>query len=260
MTENRVAVVTGAAQGIGHAIAESLAGQGIAVAIADLDGNKAGLAARAIGDTDNTGASVIGVPMNVADPDSVRSGVDMVIAELGKPTILVNNAGIYRGGPALEVSLDDWRLLLDVMLTGPLLLVQALAPFMIEAQAGRIVNLGSLSSHTAFGEDLAYCVAKTGIIGFTRSLAAEFAKHNICVNAVCPGNILTDMLREGGRSFEKRDGLEADSWLRERHKSIPLGRLGEPRDVANLVRFLCSSEADYITGQAMTVNGGLYYL
>ncbi len=257
MASNKIALITGAGQGIGLAIAESLAEQGIAVAIADLDGDRADASAQAIADK---GLNAVGVQMDVANPDSITAGVEGVVGALGPPTILVNNAGVYRGGPTLELSLDTWHTLIDIILTGPMLLVKAVAPFMIEARFGRIINMGSLVSHTAFGEDLAYCVAKTGVIGFTRSLAAEFAKHQVCVNAVCPGNIMTDLLKEGGRSFEKRDGLEADSWLKERHKSIPLGRIGEPDDVARLVRFLCSDDADYITGQTMTINGGLYYL
>ncbi len=257
MASGEIALVTGAAQGIGAAIAESLAEQGIAVAIADIDGEKAANTARVFADK---GLAAAGVRMDVTNPDSISAGVDNVLDTLGQPTILVNNAGVYRGGPTLDLSLDTWQMLLDLILTGPMLLAQALLPFMIEARFGRIVNMGSLVSHTAFGEDLAYCVAKTGVIGFTRSLAAEFAKHQVCVNAVCPGNVMTDLLKEGGRAFEERDGLEAGSWLDERHKSIPLGRIGEPEDVAKLVTFLCSDDAGYITGQTVTVNGGLYYL
>ncbi len=257
MPTEKTALVTGAARGIGLAIAESLARQGIAVAIADLDGENANLAAQGLVDQR---LAAFGVRMDVADPKSIATGVPQVVDALGPPTILINNAGVYRGGPALELSLDSWYSQLDINLTGPMLLSQALLPFMIEARFGRIVNMGSLVSHTAFGEDLAYCVAKTGVIGLTRSLAAEFARHQICVNAICPGNIMTDLMREAGRSFEKRDGLEANSWIKEQHKSIPLGRIGEPGDVAKLVRFLCSDEAAYITGQTLNVNGGLYYL
>ncbi len=257
MATAKIALVTGAAKGIGRAIAESLARHDIAVAIADLDGENADSAAQSLRDD---GLSAIGVQMDVASPDSIASGVAQVVDSLGRPTILVNNAGVYQGGPALELTLESWYRQLDINLTGPMLLAQALAPFMIESRYGRIVNLGSLLSHTAFGEDLAYCVAKTGVIGLTRSLAAEFAKHQICVNAICPGNIMTDLMREAGRSFEKRDGLEANSWITEQHKSIPLGRIGEPEDVAALVTFLCSDAAAYITGQTMNVNGGMYYL
>lgn len=257
MTKQRTAVVTGAAQGIGLAVAETLVGQGIAVGIADLNLEKAAAAAERM---KGQGAKVAAVKMNVADPDSVKVGVQEIVNFLGNPTILVNNAGIYQRTPALELSLETWRLSLDVMLTGSLLLAQAVAPYMIEARWGRIINLGSLLSYTAFGEDLAYCVAKTGILGFTRSLAAELARHGICVNAVCPGNILTDMLREGGSAIEQRDGLVPGSWLESRHEAIPLGRLGEPQDIANVIQFLCSDEAGYVTGQSLHVNGGLFYL
>jgi len=253
----KVALVTGAAQGIGFAIARMLAENGNAVAIADLNADKASQAAQEITDR---GLEAHAVEMNVADPDSIGAGVAAAVDALGEPTALINNAGIYRGGPTLDLNLSEWHMMLDVILTGPMLLAKAVVPYMRKAGYGRIINMGSLVSHTAFGEDLAYTVAKTGIIGFTRSLAAEFASDQICVNAICPGNIMTDLLKEGGRSFEKRDGLEENSWINQAHEAIPLGRIGDPDDVANVVRFLCSDESGYITGQTITVNGGMYYL
>ena len=257
MTDKKIALVTGAAQGIGLSIASSLAAQGNAVALADIDAEKAASAAAGLRDS---GAAAMGVAMDVTSPESIARGLDAVRGELGAPTMLINNAGVYRGGPTLELEIDTWRQLIDMMLTGPMLLAQSLLPHMVEAGFGRIVNMGSLVSHTAFGQDLAYCVAKTGVIGFTRSLAAEFAKHQVCVNAVCPGNVLTDLMREAGRKFAQRDGLDKETWIEERGKDIPLGRLGEPEDVARLVAFLCSDDAAYITGQTVTINGGLYYL
>ncbi|MEO1203107.1 MAG: SDR family NAD(P)-dependent oxidoreductase [Pseudomonadota bacterium] len=251
-----VALVTGAAQGIGQAIAGTLARQGCAVVLADLNGDKARGAADAL---KNQCLAATAVAMDVASPESVRDGVEAIAGPFAKPTILVNAAGIFPPTHCLDVTVDTWQKVLDVMLTGPLLLTQALAPFMIEAKRGRIVNIGSLLSHTAFGEDVAYCVAKSGILGLTRSLAADLARHQICVNTVCPGNIMTPMLEAGGAAFEKRDGREPGSWLRERDKEIPLGRVGQPEDIASVVAFLCSDGAAYVTGQTISVNGGLYY-
>jgi len=256
-THAGAALITGAAQGIGSATAARLARDGVAVGIADVNGDKARAAAREMG---WAGVRASSTEMDVADPASVEAGVASLRGELGPITILVNNAGIYRKTPIRGTDLADWKLSLDVMLTGPLLVTQAVVDDMIEARWGRIINLGSLVSHVSWGGDLAYCTAKTGILGFTRSLAAELAQYNVCVNTICPGNILTDMLKQTARSIEQRDDLEPGQWLKQRHKDIPIGRLGSADDVAKVVAFLCSDAADYITGQALHVNGGLYQL
>ena len=252
----RIALVTGAAQGIGFAIAEELARAGARVAIADLDGGKAAAAASRI--EASTGSGHIGVEMDVADDISIQSGLAKVREVLGPPDVLVNNAGVYKSTPLLELDAGTWRQLIDIMLTGPVLLAKAVAPHMIENNWGRIINMGSLTSVMGYGEDVAYGSAKTGVLGMTRSLAAELASSQICVNAICPGNVLTDLMRAAGAAIEERDGLEPGQFLRERDASIPLGRLGDPVDIANLVVFLVSDRAAYITGQTIHVNGGMY--
>ncbi len=252
----KIALVTGAARGIGYAIARELAAAGASVAVADLDPDGADEAAARL--SRSTGANHAGIAMDVADGGSIATGVAAVRDRLGPPDILVNNAGVYRSTPLLELEADTWQSLLNIMLTGPLLLSQALVPHMKERQWGRIINMGSLTSVMGFGEDIAYSAAKTGVLGITRSMAAELAKHQICVNAVCPGNVLTDLMRDTGAAIEKRDGLEKGQFLRERNASIPLGRLGDPEDIANLVVFLASDRGNYITGQTIHVNGGLY--
>ena len=252
----KVALVTGAAKGIGLAIASELAAAGGSVAIADLDAAEAARAAEGLqGGPD---ANHIGVAMDVGDSGSIDAGVVAVRDALGAPDILVNNAGIYRSTPLLELDTATWHRMLDIMLTGPLLLARAVVPHKIEQNEGRIINMGSQVSAVAFGEDIAYSAAKAGIAGMTRSLAAELAKHQISVNTICPGNILTDLMRETGAAIEKRDGLEPGQFLRERDASIPLGRLGDPADVAHLIVFLASDRGAYITGQSIHVNGGLY--
>jgi 3-oxoacyl-[acyl-carrier protein] reductase len=130
---------------------------------------------------------------------------------------------------------------------------------MKSARWGRIVNMSSMMSATAYGEDAAYCATKAGLLGLTRSLAAEFGPHNVCVNAVCPGNVATFMLERVAESVERRDGLEKGFFMRDRAQAIPLRRLGQPEDIANVVSFLCSTDADYVTGQTLHVNGGLYF-
>ena len=245
MTENRVAVVTGAAQGIGHAIAESLAGQGIAVAIADLDGNKAGLAAQAIGDTGNTGASVIGVPMNVADPDSVRSGIDTVVAELGKPTILVNNAG--GGGPKpFDMPMNDFRWAYELNVFSVFRLCQFAAPHMEKAGGGAVLNISSMSAENKNQRMASYGSSKAAVSHLTRNIAFDLGPKGIRVNGIAPGAIRTDALA-------KVLTPEVEQMML---KHTPLKRLGEPEDIASAALFLCAPAASWVSGQILTVSGG----
>ncbi|MDE0284522.1 MAG: SDR family NAD(P)-dependent oxidoreductase [Gammaproteobacteria bacterium] len=252
---NKTALITGGAQGIGAAIARRLARDGVAVAVIDVNAEKAESTAAAL---QETGARAMSAVIDVTDRASVVEGVAAIAAELGPPAILVNNAGVYKSTPLLDTSAEIWNLSLDVMLKGTLLMSQAAAPHMIRPGWGRIINLGSMMGSVAYGEDLAYCTAKSGILGLSRSLSAELAKHNICVNTICPGNILTPMLEQTAQAIKQRDGLETGSWLRDRGQDIPLGRLGRPEDISKAVSFFCSEDADYITGQSLHVNGGLY--
>ncbi len=252
---NKTALITGAAQGIGAAIAQRLVHDGAAVAVIDVNAEKAEQVAAGLR---NHGARAVSTVIDVTDRTSVAEGVAGVAADLGPPVILVNNAGVYKSTPLLDTPPETWDLSLDVMLKGALLMAQAAAPYMIRARWGRIVNLGSMMGHVGYGEDVAYCTAKSGIAGLTRSLSAELAKHNVCVNTICPGNILTPMLEQTAQAIEQRDGLEAGSWLRDRGRDIPLGRLGLAEDIGKAVSFFCSEDADYITGQSLHVNGGLY--
>lgn len=251
----KTALVTGAAQGIGAAIASRLARDGAAVAVMDINAEKAQEVAAGLS---AAGARSLPAVINVTDRDSVAEAVDRIGKELGPPVILVNNAGVYRSTPLQDASSASWDLSLDVMLKGVVIMSQEAAPHMIRAGWGRIINLGSMMSSVAYGEDLAYCTAKSGVLGLTRSLAAELAKHNVCVNAICPGSILTTMLEQVGQVVEKRDGLETGSWLDKRAGEIPLGRLGVPEDIANAVSFFCSEDSSYITGQSLHVNGGIH--
>ncbi len=253
----KTALVTGGAQGIGLAICERLAGGGSAVVIADLNAEKAKEASEAL---TRSGSRTMAVKMDVSDEKSIQVAIDRIVSKFGTVDILVNNAGVYKSTPLVnESSTSNWKLCLDVMLTGSFMVARAVAPMMIDKGWGRIVNLGSLMSHNAFGEDAAYCAAKTGMLGLTRSLSADLARYNICVNTICPGNILTDMLRNTATAIESRDGLVPGSWLREQGARIPMGRLGQPEDVAKAVAFFCGDEAAYITGQTLHVNGGQYY-
>ncbi len=253
---SRIAIVTGGAQGIGLAIAARLAEDGAAVGIADLNAQAAAEAAMLIV---SRGGRAEPIPMNVGDTQSIATAVQTVVERLGPPTILVNNAGIYPRAPTLALAPQQWDATLAVNLSGAFFAARAVLPYMSAAKWGRIINMSSMMSATAFGGDAAYCATKAGILGLTRSLAAEFGPHNICVNALCPGNIDTVMMNEVARSVELRDNLEAGSYLKSRAQSIPLRRLGLPDDVAKVTSFLCSADADYLTGQTLHINGGLYY-
>lgn len=254
--DGRIAIVTGAAQGIGRATAARLAADGAAVAIADI--NQAA-AEQAADELRASGARATAIGVDVGDPSSIAAVASATQRVLGPPTILINNAGIFPRIAALKMSATEWQSTLAVNLSGAFLASRAVLPYMTVAKWGRIVNMSSMMAVTAFGEDAAYCSTKAGLLGLTRSLAAEFGPYNICVNAVCPGNIATTLMEEVGASVELRDGLEPGTFLRDRTRAIPLRRLGLPEDIAKVVSFLCSENADYITGQALHVNGGLHY-
>jgi NAD(P)-dependent dehydrogenase (short-subunit alcohol dehydrogenase family) len=241
----RVALVTGAGRGIGRAIAAGLAAAGARVAVNDIDPAAASATAAQIVALGHQAAAF---PADVADSPAVTRLVDAVIALWQRLDILVNNAGVEPHGPLLDFPLADWQRTLDVNLTAPFLASQAAGRAMRAQGGGVIVNLGSIAGR-AFGlrNRAAYVAAKSGLLGFTRECAREFAAYNIRVNAVCPGVIITEMTAH----------LRADEQMMRRWlDDIPQGRLGEPADVVGLVVFLCTDAARYITGQAINVDGG----
>ena len=252
----RTAIVTGAGSGIGRAAALRLGTDGAAVAVADINGSAAQQVAGALR---AAGARALELEVDIADPVALAAATRAAHDALGAPTILVNNAGILAMQPTLRLPASEWESALGVNLSAAFHAARALLPFMTAARWGRIVNISSMMAVTAFGEDAAYCSTKAGLLGLTRSLAAEFGPYNVCVNAICPGNVLTKLLQDATVTIERRDGLEPGSFLRQRAQSIPLRRLGSPEDIAAVVSFLCSPDADYVTGQAIHVNGGLYY-
>jgi len=253
--EGRVAIVTGAGRGIGRSIALRLAREGAAVLAADIDEASAASVASEIAAATGRAAST---HLDVSRDDSVAAAIAHGREALGPIDILVNNAGIYRDTPLLDSSRAVWDLTLAINLTGGVLCAQAAAPDMMARRWGRMVNIASILAKTAFGHDAAYAASKTGVLGLTRSLAAELGPYNICVNAVLPGNILTNMLQEVDAAITHREGKAPGQFIVERPRDIPLGRLGEPEDVAGVVAFLCGPDADYITGQTIQVDGGLF--
>jgi len=242
--EGKVAWVTGAARGIGKAIAHSLAEQKADVALSDIEEDGVKAVAAELART--FGVRAISVRLNVLDADGIEGFVNRIASELGGLHILVNNAGITRDGLLVRMREEDWDSVLDVNLKGVFLCTRAAAKVMMRARFGKIVNIASVVGITGNPGQANYAASKAGIIGFTKSVAKEFASRGIRVNAVAPGYIETDMTQ----------GLSAEA-KNEFLKKIPLGTLGQSEDVARVVTFLASPAADYITGQVVCVDGGL---
>lgn len=241
--EGKVAIVTGSAQGIGRAIAETLARRGADVVVADLD---PGRSQETVGAIERLGRRALNVKLNVADWTDVKGMADRVLKEWGKIDILVNNAGITRDGLILRMKEEDWNLVLQVNLNGTFYCSKAVLPSMTKQRAGRIVNIASIVGAMGNAGQANYAASKAAVIGLTKTLAREYASRMVTVNAVAPGFIDTAMTQ--GLPAEVREALL---------KQIPLGRLGQPADVAEAVGFLASDEAGYITGQVLHVNGGM---
>ena len=241
--KDRVALVTGASQGIGRATALALAQAGARVAVA---ARNAGKLAEVAAEIAAAGGEAIAVPMDVADAEQVKAGFRQTTGKFGKLDILVNNAAITRDGLAVRMKAEDWDAVLRTNLTGAHFCAQQAMSVMMRARYGRIINVTSVVAETGNPGQVNYVAAKAGLIGLTRALAVEIASRNITVNAVAPGFIvspMTDPLPQ-----EVKNGLVA---------RVPLGRMGTDAEVAAAIVFLASDEAGYITGAVLDVNGGL---
>ncbi|MFE7505708.1 3-oxoacyl-ACP reductase FabG [Promicromonospora sp. NPDC057488] len=244
----RTAIVTGAARGIGAATARRLAQDGFAVAVLDLLEDQAKVTAEAIV---ADGGRALAVGVDVADEESVAAAVARVAAELGAPTVLVNNAGILRDNLLFKMTVTDWDAVLGVHLRGAFLMTRAVQAHMVEAKYGRIVNLSSTSALGNRGQ-ANYSAAKAGMQGFTKTLAIELGKFGVTANAVAPGVIETDMIRETA----ERIGVSLSDYLSVAAKDVPVGRVGQPEDIANAVSFFCAEQSGFVSGQVLYVAGG----
>ncbi len=237
---DKIAIVTGAGQGIGKAIAEKLAAEGATVVVSDLDEATARDTAAAL-------AGAVAIRVDVTDRQNVQAMTDRVKQQFGRVDILVNNAGWDKASPFADSDPADWDRAIAVNLYGVLHTCKAVLPMMTEQGCGAVVNLGSDAGRVGSSGEAVYSAAKGGVIAFTKSLARELARHQIRVNCVCPGPTDTALFASfAGPGL--RDALT---------KAIPFRRLGHPADVANVVAFLASDEASFVTGQTVSVSGGL---
>ncbi|HAM25250.1 MAG TPA: beta-ketoacyl-ACP reductase [Microbacteriaceae bacterium] len=248
MTDTRVAIVTGAARGIGAAIAKRLSSDGFDVAVIDLrESDTADTVAAIV----SGGGRAIGIGADVSQLADVETAVARAEAELGAPTVLINNAGILRDNLLFKMTDDDWDSVMSVHLRGAFLMTRAVQKYQVAAKWGRIVSLSSTSALGNRGQ-ANYAAAKAGIQGFTKSVAIELGPFNVTANAIAPGFIATDMLR----GTAERLGVTFEHFLGEAAKDIPVRRVGQPEDIAALASFFCSDEASFVSGQVVYAAGG----
>ncbi len=242
--QDRVVVVTGSGRGIGKEIARSFVEQGAKVAVVSRTEANSQAAAAELNEIGPGQAK--GYAVDISDYDSVIEFGKQVAEDLGAVSILVNNAGVTRDGLALRMSEEDWDTVLDTNLKGAFNAVKAFQRSLLKADDARIINISSVIGLMGNAGQANYAASKAGLIGFTKSLAKEFASRKVCVNAIAPGFIVTDMT--GELTEELQEQIRND---------IPLGSFGETEDIANAVQFLASTKARYITGQVLTVDGGM---
>ena len=244
----RIAIVTGAARGIGATTARRLASDGMAVAILDLDEESC---AGTVKEIEDAGGRALAVGADVSKADQVQAAVDRVVAELGEPTVLVNNAGVIRDNLLFKMTDEDWDMVLGVHLRGAFLMTRAVQKYMTGQKWGRIVNLSSSSALGNRGQ-VNYSAAKAGMQGFTKTLAIELGPFGITANSVAPGFIATDMTA----ATAARIKMDFEEFQKAAAAQIPVRRVGQPEDIAHVISFLASKGAGFVSGQVIYVAGG----
>lgn len=247
-TRGRVAIVTGGARGIGAATAKRLAADGFAVGVIDLTEDATHETVEAVR---AAGGRALGVGADVTVTEQVERAVQAIADGLGAPTVLVNNAGILRDNLIFKMTDEDWDQVVAVHLRGAFLMSRAVQRYQVEATWGRIVSLSSTSALGNRGQ-ANYSAVKAGLQGFTKTLAIELGRYNVTANAIAPGFVATDMLRQTA----ERMHITFEQFLEGAAKEIPVGRVGQPEDIANAVSFFCSEAASFVSGQVLYVAGG----
>ncbi|HBO54582.1 3-oxoacyl-ACP reductase FabG [Janibacter terrae] len=245
--QQRVAVVTGAARGIGAGVARRLAADGMAVAVLDLDESAC---VPVVEEITAAGGRALAVGADVSDPEQVEAAVRRIADELGAPTVLVNNAGIIRDNLLFKMSVEDWDSVMAVHLRGAFLMTKACQAFMTQERYGRIVNLSSTSAQGNRGQTN-YSAAKAGVQGFTKTLAIELGRFGVTANAIAPGFIETEMTQ----ATAERVGVPFEDFVTHAAQQVPVGRTGQPEDIAHAVSFFASEGAGFTTGQVLYVAG-----
>ena len=252
--ENHVVAITGAANGIGKACALRFAQEGAKIVCLDLADE---LNEAVAVECRELGVEALAMRCDVTSKESVQGVVTQILEKLGRVDILVASAGIYTGSPLVEVSPEQWQRTIDINLTGVFLTNQAVATILMAQKSGSIINLSSMAGKTSWPASAEYSASKSGVIGLTRSVAMEMAPFGPTANAVCPGNTLTDMVRNVAKKVGSLDGMTGEEWLEMRAQDCPMNRLAEPWEIAGVVAYLASEDSRYITGQAIEVDGGL---
>ncbi len=254
--QGKIAVVTGASRGIGRAIALALADEGVAVALGSRSLEELGQLASTI---ESQGGRAVAVPLDVTDKASIEAAVKETAASLGAADIVVNNAGIAKSAKTVDMDDELWDEHLRVNLTGAYHVTRAFLPGLIDKNWGRIINIASTAGKVGFLYTAAYCASKHGLLGLTRALALEMVRHNVTVNAICPGYVATDMTKRSIANISRQTGMsEADARSRL-EKLSPQNRLIEPEEVARVAVMLASDEARGINGQAINIDGGAVF-
>lgn len=251
---NQTALVTGAGGGLGNAVAVSLAKAGVRVAINDVNSEAADAAVSSLREA---GREALAVPADITDPEDVSALVAKVEDEWGQIDILVNSAGICPAGPLEECTPEEWDRVFAVNCRGAYLCTRAVLPAMQERKQGSIISIASNAGKTGEPFLVPYSASKFAVVGFTQALAQEVAPHKIRVNCVCPAMAETDMMKDLSHQYTRWRGGSSEEQEESFHAEIPWGRMTRPEDVANAVLFLASPSAEFFTGQALNISGGL---
>lgn len=243
--KNKVALIVGGASGMGASITALFAREGAKVIVADIDNKKMEAAAKSVKEA---GGSLMTLAVDIVDEQQVRDMVETVVNEFNRIDILVNTVGTFEFSPAEDLSVDQWHRLFDINLTGVFICCREVGKVMIGQKSGKIVNFASTAGLSAVPYSIHYTAAKHGVVGLTKALGVEWAKHNINVNCICPGATATPMLLES----------TSEEFRASRSKRIPLQRFGKPQEQAGTALFLASPDSDYVTGSVITVDGGVY--
>lgn len=246
-TNNQIAIVTGAARGIGAAVARRFLTDGLSVALVDIDADQL---SKTLDQVSGLGKA-IAITADVRDPEAAEKAVEQTNLALGAPTVLVNNAGYIRDNLFHKMTLNDWDEIMNIHLRAIFLMTHAVQPYMSEANTGRVVNISSVSALGNRGQ-ANYSAAKAGVQGFTRTLAIELGRFGVTVNAIAPGFVETDMTR----ATAARMRMDFEEMKKMASQQIPLGRVGQPSDIAGIASFLVGPDSSYVTGQVIYATGG----